>query len=243
MQNTLSIARREFASYFHSPVAYVVLSIYLTAATALYFHMLGGGLFVAGAASMRTFFGVAPWLFMFLGPAIAMRLIAEERRSGTLEILMTLPVTESEVVAGKFFGAVGMLGVGLACTLPVPIVLSGLVAEGFTFDWGPVVGGYLGLLLLASAFLAIGMLASSLTRNQIVSFIVGLIFCFAFTIMDTVAFVMPKDIAPFFQYLSATWHFENIARGVVDTRDVLFYLTLILIGLRASVTALKSVRK
>lgn len=242
MQNAWSIARREYWTYFHSPVAYIVLGFFLLAACALFFFMMGGGVFVGGQASMRGFFGVMPWLFMVVAPAVTMRLVAEERRTGTFEVLMTLPVDEFDVVIGKFAGAIAMVFTGLLFTLPIPATLALLTAEGFAFDWGPVVGGYVGSVLLGAAFISVGMWASALTKNQIVAFIVGLAFCFVFIIVDNIAFFMPTSVAPFFSYLSAAIHFENIARGVIDTRDVVYYLTVTGIGLRLTVSALRAAK-
>jgi ABC-2 type transport system permease protein len=244
MSNTLAIARRELQAYFYSPVAYVILAVFLAAAAGLYFFFIGGGFFVMGRASMRGFFMLAPWLFMVFGPAITMRLIAEERKSGTLEVLMTLPVTEWEVVVGKFLGAMSMVGVGLLFTLPIPFVVSGLAAEGFTFDWGPVIGGYAGMILLASSFIALGMFASALTKNQIQGFLYGIVITlFLVWILDMVAYAAPAWMAGFVQAISVTWRFENISRGVIDSRDVLFMLSLTVIGLKATAVALRAARQ
>lgn len=242
MQNAWSIARREYWTYFHSPVAYIVLGVFLIAACALYFFMMGGGVFVGGHASMRGFFGIMPWLFMVLAPAVTMRLVAEERRTGTFEVLMTLPVDELSVVIGKFAGAIAMVATGLVFTLPIPFTLAALTAEGFSLDFGPIVGGYVGAMLLASAFIAVGMWASALTKNQIVAFIVGLALCFFLIIVDNAAFFMPTSVGPFFAYLSAALHFENIARGVIDTRDVVYYLSVTGLGLRLTVSALRAAK-
>jgi ABC-2 type transport system permease protein len=242
MSNALTLARREFTTYFHSPVAYIVLGVFLVAATSLYYFIMAGGAFVVGKASMRTFFAIMPWLFMVLAPAVTMRLLAEERRTGTLEVLMTLPVTERDVVIGKFRGALAMVALGVSFTLPIPFTMAGLVADGFAFDWGPVLGGYLGTLLLVSGFLAIGMWASAATRNQIVAFVVALAISFLLVIVDNVAFFMPTSIGPVFQYLSVSQHFDNIARGVIDSRDVVFYLSMTAVGLRLTVGSLKNAR-
>jgi len=243
MSNVLAIARRELRAYFNSPVAYVVLGVYLIAFGALYFFVIGGGIFVIGEASMRPIFSISPWLFMIVAPAVTMRLLAEERKSGTFEVLMTLPVREFEVVLGKFLGAVGMLAVGIACTLPMPLSLSAITASGFEFDWGPVVGGYLGLLLMASSFLAVGMWASAMTRNQIVSFIVGLGLCFALVMLDSAVFLLPESIGAAVQYFSIVDHFDSISRGVLDSRDIVFYLSLTTAFLMLTVSSLHAARE
>ncbi|WNG19416.1 ABC transporter permease subunit [Cystobacter fuscus] len=239
MGTTLAVARREFRSFFNSPVAYIVLGGFLLTAGWLYFSTL----FVAGQASLRGFFGVAPVLFVVFAPAVTMRLIAEERKSGTLELLLTLPLNDWQVVTGKFLAALGMVGVGLLLTLPYPLSVAALTAPGASFDWGPVVMGYVGLVLLASSFLAIGLWASALSRNQIVGFIIGLVLCFAFYFVDKFAVVLPQTLSEVLQYLSVDYHFDNIARGVLDSRDVLFYVTLTVVGLALTTRTLSNVRQ
>ena len=243
MQNALSIARREFNTYFNSPVAYIVLGVFLVAAASLYFLVIGGGVFVGGRASLRGFFGICPLLFMVVAPAITMRTFAEERKTGTLEVLTTLPVNEHEIVLGKYLGSIGMVLVGIAFTVVFPLSLSTLVAPDFTFDWGPVIGGYVGMVLMTSTFISLGMWASALTKNQIVAFILGLAICFALFIGDSVAFFLPETLGRVVQWMSVSFHFENIARGVIDSRDVLFYLSTTAVGLWLSVAALKSAKQ
>ncbi|HEX5751762.1 MAG TPA: ABC transporter permease subunit [Archangium sp.] len=239
MGTTLAVARREFRSFFNSPVAYIVIGVFLVVAGWLYFSTV----FVAGQASLRAFFGIAPVLFVVFAPAVTMRLLAEERKSGTLELLLSMPMRDWELVAGKFVAALGMVAVGLLWTLPYPLTVAGLTAEGARFDWGPVVMGYLGLLLMASSFLALGLWASALSRNQIVGFIIGLLLCFAFYFIDKFAMVLPESIGELLQYLSADYHFANIARGVLDTRDLLFYLSLTGVGLALTTRTLGNVRQ
>ena len=239
MGTTLAVARREFRSFFNSPVAYIVIGVFLVVAGWLYFSTV----FVAGQASLRAFFGIAPVLFVVFAPAVTMRLLAEERKSGTLELLLSMPLRDWEVVAGKFLAALGMVAVGLLWTLPYPLTVAGLTAEGSRFDWGPVVMGYLGLLLMASSFLALGLWASAISRNQIVGFIIGLLLCFAFYFIDKFAMVLPESVGELLQYLSADYHFANIARGVLDTRDLLFYLSLTGVGLALTTRTLGNVRQ
>ncbi len=239
MGTTLAVARREFRSFFNSPVAYIVIGVFLLVAGWLYFSTV----FVAGQASLRAFFSTAPVLFVVFAPAVTMRLVAEERKSGTLELLLSMPVRDWEVVAGKFLAALGMVGVGLLWTLPYPLTVAGLTAEGAHFDWGPVFMGYLGLLLLAASFLALGLWASALSKNQIVGFIIGLLLCFAFYFIDKFAVVLPESIGELLQFLSVDYHFANIARGVLDTRDLLFYLSLTAVGLVMTTRTLGTVRQ
>jgi ABC-2 type transport system permease protein len=239
MGTTAAIARRELSTFFNSPIAYIVLSGFLLVAGWLYF----GTVFLAQQASLRAFFSIAPLLFVFFIPAMTMRLIAEEKKSGTLELLLTLPVDDYQVVTGKFLAALATVAVGLLCTVPYALTVSSLAAQPGTFDWGPVLGGYAGLLLMASSFLAIGLWASALSRNQIVGFIVGLLLCFALYFVDKVAVLFPAGLAELLQFLSVDYHFENVARGVLDTRDVLFYLSLTTAGLVLTTRSLASARR
>lgn len=236
MNTTLSIARRDFQAYFNSPVAYVVLGVFLLVLGYLFFSTL----FLGGFASMRSFFGAAPVLFVVFGPAITMRLISEERKAGTIEQLLTLPVKNYEVVVGKFLASLGIVMVGLLFTLPYVFSVSLLTPASAPFDYGPVVGGYVGLILLASSFLSLGLFSSSLTKNQIVAFIIGLALCFFFYFVDKFAVLMPAQIGAVLEFISVDYHFNNIARGVVDSRDVVFYVSLITIFLVLTERSLRS---
>lgn len=239
MSPTLALARRELRTFFNSPIAYIVICGFLLVAGWLFFSTL----FVGGQASLRGFFVLAPVLFVVFAPAVTMRSVAEERKLGTLELLLTMPLRDWEVVGGKFLGALGMVAVGLACTLPYAFSVAALTAPGASFDWGPVLAGYLGLLLMASAFLALGLFASALSRNQIVGFIIGLLICFAFYLVDKLALFLPASLGELLEYLSVDYHFENIARGVLDTRDLLFYFTLTAAGLLLTMRQLAAVRQ
>lgn len=239
MNPSLSIARREFRTFFASPIAYIVLGGFLVLSGWLYFSTV----FLAGQASMRGFFALAPVLFMVLVPAVTMRSVAEERKTGTLELLLTMPLEDWQVVLGKFLAALAMVGVGLLWTLPYAITVSTLTAPGASFDWGPVLGGYLGLLLLAGAFIALGLWGSALSKNQIVGFIVGLVLCFAFWFVDKFALILPSWLGKIFEYVSVDYHFANISRGVIDTRDLLFYLSLTAAGLLLTTRSLSLARQ
>ena len=154
-----------------------------------------------------------------------------------------MPIDDWQVVAGKFLAALATVAVGLACTFPYALTVSSLTAQPDTFDWGPVFGGYAGLLLMAASFLAIGLWASALSKNQIVGFIVGLLLCFGFYFVDKVAVLFPAGLAELLQFLSVDYHFENVARGVLDTRDVLFYLSLTFAGLVLTTRSLALARR
>ena len=217
--HALTIARREMRAYFNSPVAYIVVTVFLVLAGFLFFTQA----LLGGQAEMRPLFDIAPLLFVFLAPAITMRLLAEERRTGTFQLLITLPLRDRDVVLGKFLGALALLTTAIALTLAYPLTLSRLG----DLDRGAVIGGYLGLVLMGGGYLAIGLMASAWTRNQIVAFIVAFAISFALFLMGRLGPLVPPALAPVIDYLSLTSHFENIARGVIDTRDVLYYGSLI----------------
>ncbi len=231
MSNTLIIARREINSYFNSPMAYIVVGAFLLISGYLYFSSV----FLIGTASLRSFFSLTPLLLVVFAPAISMRLISEELHSGTLELLTTMPVTDTEVIAGKALAGFSVIAAGLAMTLAYPLS----IATIGDLDWGPVIGGYLGLLLCAAALIGIGIMASSWSRNQITAFIVALMIGLAFWLFDKVTFFVPPGLGRILEYLSIDFHFKNIARGVVDTRDVLYYLSLLGISLFVAVLSLQ----
>jgi len=239
MNSVLAVARRELKTFFASPIAYIVLGAFLLLTGWFYFSPL----FIAGQASLRNFFAIAALCFVFIVPAITMRSIAEERKSGTLELLLTMPVEDWHVVLGKFLAALGMICVGLLFTIPYALTVSSLTGPGAPFDWGPVVAGYFGLVLLASSFIALGLWASALSKNQIVGFIIGLIVCFAFYFIDKFGALLPDWLGKIVEYLSVDYHFENIARGVIDTRDVLFYVSLIAGGLVLTTQLIANIRQ
>ncbi len=226
MHNIRVIARRELSSYFNSPVAYIVIFFFLLLAGWMYF----GSIFLLGRADMRSFFAslshttlVSPAMLLWLiGPAVTMRLIAEERKSKTIELLTTMPVTDSEVILGKFAGAMGLLGVAILATGVYALT----VAFIGPLDWGPVFSGYLALVLYVGSIAAIGLLASTLTESQIVAFIISAVVCASLYFLNILQFFVPKALGELAQFVSLSYHLDNMARGVIDTRDVLYYITL-----------------
>jgi ABC-2 type transport system permease protein len=186
--------------------------------------------FLFNQASLRNFFGLLPIMFAFVIPAVTMRLVSEELNVGTYEILLTMPVSFKEVVLGKFLAAVAFVAAMLIPTLAYPVIVSFLG----DLDWGPVMGGYLGALLLGASFAAVGLFASSLTRNQIVAFIIGVAICFALVLIDKILFFLPSALLGFFEYVGADTHFQNIAKGILDSRDILYFLSLTFVSLYAT---------
>jgi len=224
MENIKHIFKKEYKAYFVSPIAYIVISVFLIIVGWLFFSTF----FLERQASLTRLFTLLPITFAFIIPAITMRLFSEEINIGSYEILHTLPVSNQEIIIGKFLAAVAFVGVMLAPTMVYAISTSFLG----DLDWGPVIGGYLGAILLGGAFSAIGLMASSLTRNQVVAFIISMAICFSLTLMmDFVLFFLPNSIVGFFQYLSANFHFQNIAKGMIDSRDILYFLSVIFLSL------------
>lgn len=221
MTTIWTITRREFLAYFRSPIAYVYLATFLVLSNWLFFR----GFYLMGEADMRPFFTLMPWIYLFFVPAVAMSKWAEERKLGTLELLLTLPVREIEVVIAKFLAGMGLLAVALVCTLPLPFTVA-LLGQ---LDWGPVIGGYIGLLFMGGAYLAVGLLVSSGTENQIIAFILGVVACFLLLILGEPIFTttIPHALAPALQYLGLGYHFASIGRGVLDSRDIIYYCSVI----------------
>jgi ABC-2 type transport system permease protein len=232
--NTLTICRRELGAYFNSPVAYIVVTTFLLVSGYLFFAQV----FLMGEASLRDFFGLTPFIFIFFAPAVTMRLLAEEKRTGTFELLITMPVTDWEVVVGKFLGALGLMSVATLLTLAYPATL----ATMGKLDWGAVAGGYIGLILLGASYIAIGLMASSWTRNQVVAFILAFAITFALYLAGKLIPVLPAWIAPIVDYVSLDAHFTNISKGVLDSRDIVYYLSLIGACLLLAVQSLDSRR-
>jgi ABC-2 type transport system permease protein len=237
---TLYITERELKKYFNSPTAYIVVSLFL---------LIVGGLFwlnyfeaTTMELTLRGFFAQAPFFMAFFVPAVTMGLVAEEKRSGTLEMLMTLPVRDGEVVLGKFLAAVGLIGAVLLATLAYPLTLASFGGEGAGLDGGPIIGGYVGLLLLAGAYAGVGVMVSSWTKDQIVAILLTFFLCFLLYILGSLASQASGRLADVLWFLSTSGHFENIARGVLDLRDVLYYLSVAAIGLAVATITLSARR-
>ncbi|HEX3697281.1 MAG TPA: ABC transporter permease subunit [Polyangia bacterium] len=232
MSPALVISKREIRTYFNSPVAYIVVTVFTIITGYLFFTQL----FIEKQAEMRGLFGVMPLLFMFLVPAITMRLLAEEKGSGTLELLITLPVRDWEIVVGKFLAAVALVCTALALTLVFALTVKSMGP----LDKGPTIGGYVGLVLMGGAYAAIGLMASSYTRNQIVAFIVSFAICFALYLLGRISQFVPELLQPLFVFLSIDTHFENISRGVIDSRDVIYYVSVMVVCLLLATVSLES---
>lgn len=231
MQQAAHIFKKEFRVYFVSPIAYIVISIFLLVTGWFFFTTF----FLFNQADLRNFFDLLPITFAFIVPAITMRLFAEELNVGSYETLLTMPVTFRDVIFGKFLAAVVLVATMLIPTLSYTITVS-FMGE---LDWGPVVGGYLGAVLLGASFSAIGILASSLTRNQIIAYIVGMAVCFGLVLIDKVLFFLPQSLLGTLEYVGADFHFENISKGIIDSRDIIYFLSVCFISLYGAHLALE----
>ena len=238
MGKTLIISRRELGSYFTTPLAYVFIVIFLALTGAVTFYF--GGFFNRGQADLASFFSFHPWLYLFLIPAVGMRLWAEERKSGTIELLMTLPVSTTQAVLGKFLASWAFTGIALALTFPIWITVNYLGSP----DNGVIVAGYIGSLLMAGAFLSISCFVSALTRNQVIAFVIAAAVCFLF-MMSGLELVQAafKGWAPAFVVdlvasLSFLTHFDGIMKGVIDLRDLIYLISAMVVFLFANVVVI-----
>jgi len=234
LQTIWVLFKKELMSYFNSPIAYIFISVFLVIGNWLFFK----NFFLYGQATMRGYFDLLPWIFLFLAPAITMRLWAEEKKQGTIEFLLTLPITDWQVVLAKFLGATGFILISLILTLSLPISIAFIG----NIDMGPVIGGYLGAIFLGGAYIALGLFISALTKNQIVAFTLSLAASFAIFIIGTnfVLVGLPSFMAGVVRFIGLGSHFENIARGVIDTRDLVYYFSFIYLFLWLNVKTIES---
>jgi len=215
---SIRIMRRELGFYFVSPIAYIVIVVFLIATGWIFFSVF----FLNGRADLRAFFSLLPLILTFIVPAVTMRLFAEEFSSGSYEILLTLPVSTVDILIGKFLAALSFTLLMLIPTVAYPLFVTTLGE----LDWGPVVGGYVGTLFLVGQLCAVGLFASSLTKNQIVAFIVGVALSFFLTQVHRILFLIPGFLTGFIQFVGANSHFNNVAKGVLDSRDLLYFVSL-----------------
>lgn len=222
LRNILSVMKKELRSYFNTPIAYIFILFLLlaTSVSLFYFQQFLG----ANTASFRSYFGTFPLVFIFLLPALTMRSWAEERKMGTEEILMTLPFGEFDLVLGKFAAAASLLALVLVLTLPVPMILSSLG----NFDTGQIVGEYFGTFLLGITGISIGLFISAVSFNQVSSFMFAVLALLVLTMMGRLQFVLslPSWLARTLDYLSLDYHFKSFVKGIIDTRDLAYFLVL-----------------
>ena len=235
MSRIRAVTLRELRAYFNSPIAYVFLLVFAGAALFTFFNI--GAFFARGIADLRPLFNAVPFLMVLLVPALTMRLWAEESKQGTFEVLMTLPAEDYGLVAGKFLASWGLLAAGLILTLGLPFMVAALG----DLDWGPVIGGYVGALLLGAGYLAVGQFVSATTENQILAFILSLVICLVLygVGIESFAGLFPDRTASLLRAVGTGSRFESIARGVIDLRDLVYYLSLTGFFLAASVATLR----
>lgn len=227
MRQTWIITKKELGSFFDSLIAYIMLILFL-GFSGFFTWLFGSDIFMSGQASLRPFFSIAFWTLFFFIPALTMRLIAEEKRSGTIELLLTRAVTDRQVILGKFLSTLLLIIVALVFTIPYVIT----VASIGNIDMGSVICGYAGLILMSGAYISIGLYASSITSNQIVAFLVALLIGLFFHLLfNVLASSFTGLLGQVFDYLSMTTHFENISRGVIDTRDLVYFFSIMVLGI------------
>jgi ABC-2 type transport system permease protein len=237
MHNILIIGKREVASFFDSLIASVIIVVFL-GLTGFFTWLFGNSIFFVGQADLGMFFSISYWSLFFFIPAITMRTLAEEMRSGTFEMLSTKAVSDFQIVAGKFLACFILVGIALACTLPYYITVS-ILGD---IDHAAVGGGYLALLFISAMYVSIGIFASSLTNNQIVAYLIALfISTFFHLLFDILSDEFRGTVGRVFDFLSARSHFDSLSRGVLDSRDIIYFISLVFIGLRLA-TALISRR-
>lgn len=234
MQKIWIIAKKELASYFDSLIAYIMIILFL-GLSGFFTWLFGSTIFLINQASLQVFFGISYWTLFFFIPAITMRTLAEENRSGTIELLSTKAVSDWDIVLGKFLATLLLVAIALACTFPYyfTVALLGNV------DHGATIGGYAGLLLMSAMYISIGIFSSSITSNQIVAFLIALLIGIFFHILfDIMASSFTGSVGSVFDFLSARTHYESLSRGVVDSRDLIYYFSIIFLGLVLSETML-----
>lgn len=231
MRNVKIILSKELHSLFNSPIAYIIIVVFLL----LSGWFFTNNLFLQNVASLRSVFEITPFLLLFFAPAVTMRTIAEEKKVGTIELLLTKPIKDQDIIIGKFLAAWSFFALTLIPTLPYLITIFFLGKV----DVGPIIGGYLGLLLVGGGFLAIGIVGSTLTENQVVAFIISFLIMFILFMLDKVVVFLPTSIASVLEYLGIDYHFANIARGVVDSRDLIYYFSLMGFSLTVAAVLLK----
>ena len=231
IQTTWNIFKKELKTFFVSPIAYIVIVIFLVVVGWFFFSPF----FLIGRADLRDFFSLLPVILVFVVPAVTMRLFSEEFSIGSYEILNTLPVTQLEILIGKYLAALIFIIAMLAPTVSYPL----FIASMGELDWGPVVGGYMGAIFLSAVYVSVGLFASSITKNQIIAFIAALAICFFFYFIDKILILLPTSLASFLQFLGADYHFRNIAKGIIDSRDIVYFISLTATALTVTYIAIQ----
>lgn len=230
--NVVTIYKKELASLFNSPVAYITIIVFLLINSWFFTSTF----FLINQSDLRQLFNVAPLTFLFFVPAITMSLVAKEKNDGTLEFLTTMPIADSEIITGKFLAALSLLGAAVLFTL---VHLFTLLAVGNNFDFGALISGYVGLIILGAAYTSIGIFASTITDNQITAFIISFLIIFIFFILDKILIFVPAFLTSTIQYLSVDYHLSNISKGVIDSRNIVYFASMISFFLLVSIRVLE----
>ena len=229
----LVLYKKELKYYLNNPIGYIVVALFAVFANFLYVK----DIFVVGSASLRSFFSLLPWIFLIFIPALTMRIISEERRTNTIETLLTLPVSESHIVFSKFLALCTLTGIGLILTLGLPVSLF-FLSKLYVLE---IIAGYFGSLLLGATFIGVTMFFSSQTKNQVVAFLASIITLFILLVLGTdfMATVFPKALLDFLNYFTPQYHLANFVKGVIDIRSVFYFLTLLTISLFLTIISLE----
>ena len=233
MNNIIHIYLKELRSYFNGPMAYIFLIIF----SLVNGYFFSNTFFIFGQSDMRALFQIIPLVYLFFVPAISMSIIAKEKNSGTMEVISTLPIKEYEFVLGKYFASITLILVALILT---GVHLTNLIAVGSNIDYGAVFTGYLGLFFAGCVYASMGIFASSLTDNQVIAFIIAIFFVLFFFLVDKLLIFIPNTVSGIFQYISIDYHLSNISKGVIDTRNILYFISLIGLFILLTIESLSS---
>lgn len=234
VKNSVIIMKKELMTFYSTPILYIVTSFFLVVTGWFFFSTF----FIFKQAELREFFKLLPIIFSLVIPAVTMRLFSEEKNTGSFEILMTLPVSLQNVVVGKFLAGL----VFTACMLvPTLFYVITIIIVGSP-EIGPIISGYIGAILLGGVFSSIGIFSSSITKNQIISYIIGVAICITLTLIDKFVFFLPASIVGFIQYLSVDYHFGNFTKGIIDSRDIIYFLSVMAIGIFGTIQILEERR-
>ena len=237
----LTILQKEFNAFLNSPVAYVVLGVFLIATGLFVWVFPDSSVLDYGYADLQTLFNLAPWIFLFLIPAITMRTFAEEKKAGTIELLLTRPLTDGQIIGGKYLACLLLALLALIPTLLYYLSVYKLGSPEGNIDSAATVGSYLGLALLAAVFAAIGILASALTRDQIIAFLVAVVGCFLiYSGFDSLASVLQGSSAYYVSQLGIAAHYRDLSKGLIDSRDLVYFFSVVAVALQATRLALRS---
>ncbi|MBU6121481.1 gliding motility-associated ABC transporter permease subunit GldF [Hymenobacter siberiensis] len=237
----LTILQKEFNAFLNSPVAYVVLGVFLIATGLFVWVFPDSSVLDYGYADLQTLFNLAPWIFLFLIPAITMRTFAEEKKAGTIELLLTRPLTDGQIIGGKYLACLLLALLALVPTLLYYYSVYKLGSPEGNIDSAATVGSYLGLALLAAVFAAIGILASALTRDQIIAFLVAVVGCFLiYSGFDSLASVLQGSAAYYVSQLGIAAHYRDLSKGLIDSRDLVYFFSVVAVALQATRLALRS---